>query len=189
MTTDKRYPLYHAKFVYYYILDPMKNATNALAKARPGLKNRNGEATAAAKLMQMPHIKKMIADLEIDIEGQRDDVVAKSKKILDELEMVGFFDLRKMFDHGTEERAMLDKLGDEARAVSRIKIKKTKYRKKDVLDREEDVEIDVWIHDKMKALELRGKNLKLYTDVVADGGKVVSPEIYSLPDNGTKGNG
>jgi hypothetical protein len=186
MLKEKQYPLYHAKFVYYYILDPKKNATEAMEKARPDLKNRNGAKKAATLILKKPHIKKMIADLEIDIEGTKKDVINKSNKILDELEMVGFFDIRKMFVEGTEERKMLDRLGDDARAISRVKIKRTKYKSDDHLKREEDVEIDVWVHDKMKALELRGKNLKLYTDVMDHNHDVVSPSIYSLPDNGTR---
>lgn len=177
---EKQYPLYHAKFVYYYILDPKKNATEAMERARPDLKNRNGARKAATLLLKRPHIKKMIADLEIDIEGTKKEVREKSNKILNELELIGFSDIRKMFPVGTEERELLDRLGDEARAVSKIEIKVTKF-----LDQREEKETKIWYHDKIRALELRGKNLKLYTDVM-DHRDVVSPGIYSLPDNGTR---
>lgn len=135
----------------------------------------------ANRLKKDPHVVAYLKILEEKTQGTMEDAVKKGKKILDELELVGFQDPRNIFPKDSEEGKFLAQVGDAARTIASIEI---------TTDHIGEVQIRKTtrfkFHDKLKALELRGKNLQLYTDIVKHEGEIVSPQIYRLPDNGMR---
>jgi hypothetical protein len=172
------------KFAYYWVISGGKNATEIVQQIHPKIKRSSANARVATYLKD-PKVKELITDLQLRSQGTKDAVVAKAKEILNELDLISFFDPRKMFDIGTEERDMLDKLGDSARAVSRIKITRKKYTKKmsEATGVEGEVEMDVHVNNKIEALKLYGAHHKLYAGIAGGEGEIKSP-VWSIPDNG-----
>lgn len=117
--------------------------------------------------------------------------------IIKELELVGFFDIKDLFEHGTgsntgensiKMKNVLE-MGDRSR-----NIKKIKHEQKTVFGADGEVvavvdkyEYELW--DKLKALELLGNALRLFTPDQSEkdkDNKELLPRIY-LPDNGKGG--
>jgi hypothetical protein len=133
------------------------------------------------RLMKDPAVINHIKELEVKTQGTEDDVVKKKKQILDELDLICFQDPRNIYPPESEERKELDAMGPASRTIKSIEIITETIG--DVLIRRTT---KYYLHDKLKALELRGKNLKLYTDLMEHYGDVTNPIPYKLPDNGMR---
>ena len=164
-------------FCHRYVL--CNNETQAASEAYPKL-TRESAANKGYTLLKNPAVKKYIAKLQEEIHGSKEQVTDKAKQVLDELDLVGFSDIRVFFPEGTEERKFLDRAGISARAVESIEITENRYGVGPDVRVEKNTKFK--LHNKMKALELRGKNLKLYTDLI-QGVVITKPEVY-VPDNG-----
>lgn len=123
--------------------------------------------------------------------------ISKSgQDVLRELELIGFFDIKDLFEHGsgpnTGENTIRMKnvleMGDRSR-----NIKKIKHEQRTVYGADGEVvavvdkyEYELW--DKLKALEMLGNNLRLFDqDQARDRDNTeLLPRIY-LPDNGKGG--
>lgn len=132
------------------------------------------------RLMKDAAVIKYLKELEIKTQGTMDETVRKKQKILDELELVGFSDPRNIFSKSSEEGKNLAEMGEAAKTISTIKIITENIG--EIVIRKT---VEYRFHDKLKALELRGKNLKLYTEVM-EAGEIVNPTPYRLPDNGMR---
>jgi hypothetical protein len=123
--------------------------------------------------------------------------ISKSgQDVLRELELIGFFDIKDLFEYGTgsntgensiKMKNVLE-MGKESR-----NIKKIKHEQRTVYGADGEVvavvdkyEYELW--DKMKALEMLGNNLRLFDqDQARDKDNTeLLPRIY-LPDNGKGG--
>jgi len=190
MSIDNCSP-HQAKFAYYYVilggnkLKAIESTFNIKNYPHKKYKTKQSAENCAAKYLKSPEVKDLISKLEEKIHGSKEKLVEKAEQILKELDIVSFFDPRKMFDEGTDERKILDRLGDDARAVSRIKIKKTYFNKDDNQKRDEEIETDVWICDKIKALTKYGEHFKLYSQVMKHEHEIKHP-TWGIPDNGTR---
>lgn len=175
-------PISKLQFAYAYVING-GNGTDAVLSVHPKIKRQSASVRSVTYLKDQ-RVQGLIKNLQLQMHGTQQAVVDKGREILKELDIISFFDPRKLFDEGTDERKMLDKLGDSARAVSRIKITRTKFSKKDYLGRKEDVEFDIWINNKLEALKLYGSHHRLYTQVVAGEGNDVKSPVWGIPDNG-----
>ena len=183
---------HQAKFAYNYVilggnkLKAIEYTFNINGYPNKKFKTRHSAELCALRYLKNDMVKDLVSKLEEKIHGSKEEVVEKAQQILKELDIVSFFDPRKMFEDGTDERRMLDRLGDDARAVQRIKIKKTYFKDDDSSQRDEEIETDIWICDKMKALTKYGEHFKLYSQVMRHEGEIKHPVIWGMPDNGTR---
>lgn len=152
----------------------------AVRVAFPGMSIK-ANGVKGARMMGEPEVINYIKELQIKTQGDDDVVIGKKKQILDELDLISFQDPREVYPKGTQERKELDDMGAASRTIRSIEV---------VTDHIGEVlirrTVKYTFHDKLKALELRGKNLKLYTDVMDSTGEVVNPVPYKLPDNGMR---
>lgn len=110
----------------------------------------------ASKLMKVDEIRARVAELT---EPAIKKVQITAERILEEIAAVAFTDVAQFYnDDGSVKR--LDELSDEAKkGVKQYSVKRIKIGRDDFID----VPI-INGHDKMKALELLGKTLALFTD-------------------------
>jgi hypothetical protein len=148
--------------------------------AFPGMAPKSN-GVKGAKLMGESEVINYIKELQLKTQGDDATVISKKKQILDELDLISFQDPRNIYPEGTEERKELDAMGPASRTIRSIEI--TTENIGEVMIRRT---VKYTLHDKLKALELRGKNLKLYTDVMDGTGDVVNPTPYRMPDNGMR---
>ena len=100
-----------------------------------------------------------------------------AQKILNELDKLGFSDVRKLFndDGSIKEVSQLD--DDTAAAIAGIEIQEC------VEDKDGNVVVPrtrkIKIIDKLKAIEMLGRNLKMFTDKVEHSGKVSLEDLVN----------
>jgi hypothetical protein len=164
-------------FAYNYVIH--QNVFKASKLANPRLVNKQSIENYGQRLLKKPNVQSLISNLIAQIHGTKEELCEKAKQILGELDVVGFLDLRNVFSKDTEEGKMLHSMGDAAKAVSRIKITENKIGGNVI-----GVTRELWMHNKLEALNLYGKHYKLYTEVMHHEGEIKSPNQYSLPDNG-----
>jgi len=133
-------------------------------------------------LFKKEPVKKYLAMLSKKIQGDQEAVCDEAKKVLKELGISAFSDPRNYFTvdkNGIVTLNQLDKLGEKARAIAKIK----QTVSGSINNRTQTTEIS--FHSKMDALKLLGEHHKLYTQLVRHSGEVISPIIYKLPDDGS----
>ena len=148
----------------------------AIQEAFPHLNGRSAMAKAN-RFFKKTHINEYLSSIASEIHGSKDKVVDAAKMVLDELDLIGFSDIKDYFPEGSKEAEFLKGMGKKSRAIESFEI--TDDLIGGVVQRKT---IKFKLHSKVKSLELRGKNLKLYTDMI-QGVIVTKPEVY-VPDNG-----
>lgn len=146
------------KFIWEYVVD----MNPAKAAVRAGYKESNA-ALVGKHLLAEELVQKEVAKL---LELRRNEHKTTEKKIIDELASIAFFDPLSVYDSEGNVRP-LDELDASIRRVI------VGVEKRVVGKRKNQKEITKYdIADKMRALELLGKYLALFTDKVDISGKV-----------------
>jgi hypothetical protein len=161
-------------FCHRYIITG--NKTKSIEEAFKTIRGKSAKVKAC-RLLDRADVKKYVASLQKDIHGTKEEVVDVAKNVLAELDLIGFSDIKDFFEDGTKESDYLKKIGRNTRAIESLEI--TDDLIGGVVQRKT---MKIKLHSKIKGLEWRGKNLKLYTDMV-EGTIITKPETY-VPDNG-----
>lgn len=153
------------RFCREYLVD--RNATQAYIRAGY---SEDGASQNSSRLMGNDDIAALISRFEADraIRTQTD-----ADQVISQLARLGFSDIRKIFSP-TGEMLRVEELDDDtAAAIQSIKVTKRLSGELDSEDRPmyEDV-VEYRLADKRGALELIGKNHKLFTDKVEHAGGV-----------------
>jgi hypothetical protein len=156
------------------------NLEQSVRIAYPGI-NKNYAAQKANRLMKDQYVLNHLKELEIKSQGTENETAEISKKILNELEIVGFSDPRSIYPKDSDIGKELATMGDAAKMIKAIEIVTETIGECTIRNTKK-----YHFHDKLKALELRGKNIKLYTEVMNHTGEIVNPIPYKLPDNGMR---
>lgn len=146
-------------FVVEYLKD--LNATDAYMRAF-GLENRKSAGVQASVLMSKPRIKAAIQKA-MDARAQRVEITADM--ILREILLIAKTDLANAYDEGGRLRPIHEIPEDTRRAIAGVKV----FEEFEGFGKErhkigEVRELKMW--DKLKALELLGKHLKLFKETV-----------------------
>lgn len=155
----------------------------SLLEAGYNFKNGHTADVYASKILKKPAIKLYLGQLSKKIQGEQEQVCEQAKKVIKELDTIGFVDPRKFVDvddKGVIKVKPLNKLGNEAKAIS--KIKQTVSGSGD----NKTVTTEFSFHSKTESLRMLGEHHKLYTQMVRHSGEVISPIIYRLPDDGSR---
>lgn len=148
----------------------------AAREAFPQLKGRSANIKAD-RLLKKPAILKYLTELQTEIHGSKEDVVDTAKMVLAELDIIGFSDIKDFYEPTSDEGKYLAKMGKNSRAIELLEI--TDDLIGGVVQRKT---MKIKLHSKIKGLEWRGKNLKLFTEMI-EGTVITKPETY-VPDNG-----
>lgn len=98
--------------------------------------------------------------------------------LLHELRRVGFMDLRKLFDEDGKLKRPADWPAEVAHAISSVEVDELfEGRGNDRKSIGETKKIKLW--DKIKSLELLGKNLTLFTEKVEHSGKITLEDLVA----------
>jgi phage terminase small subunit len=181
---DKFTPL-QAGFIAAYI----NNGTEAARQA--GYKgNDNTLSQVAHENLRKPKIRKAI---EKKLGRKLDALEISSERVLKELALIGFMDIKNILEWGPDGVRLKDSadLGELTKAVASIKEKRVilghdKEAGKDILK----VTTEIKLHNKTKALTKLGEHLKLFTQkhehTGKDGGPIetrqMSPELEEMLD-------
>jgi phage terminase small subunit len=125
----------------------------------------SGAHVQASRLLKNTTVQEYIARLT---QGTAKRAKMDGDAVLLELKKLALADLRPLFDANGKLKDTKDWPDDLAVAVSSVKIKENRNRAGEVVGHTK--ELKLW--DKTKALELIGKNLKLFTDKLELGGDV-----------------
>lgn len=166
-------------FCKEYVID--LNATQAFIRAGYSAKT---AGPCAGKLLKKPEIQTRIQVL-MDKRAARVEVSAD--KILQQLALMGFSDIRELFDAAGNIKNIHDMPDGIAASIQAIDVVKKDF------DGEPATVHKIKLADKQKSMELLGKHLKLFTDRVehsVDEGlmdRLVSARQRALPDADTEG--
>lgn len=150
-------------FVAEYLVD--LNATRAAVAA--GYSKKGAEQTGSV-LLRNPKVSEQIAKKH----GKRlEKLDISADKVLAEIAKVAFFDPRKLFDENGLCKPIKDLDDETAMAVAGLEVF-TEYEGKGDDRTESGVTRKVKLADKLRALELYGRHLKLFTDKHEHSGKV-----------------
>ncbi len=150
-----------AQFCKEYIVD--LNATQAYIRA--GYSARSAEVESF-KALRIPKIKAEIQRL-MEIRSKKVELTAES--VLEEIKKVAFLDIREGFNDDGTMKQPKDWSDDFAKGVTSLKARIEKVAGSD----DEFAEIkELRTNDKLRALELCGKHLKLFTDKVEHSGEI-----------------
>ncbi len=171
-----------------FIQSGCKNLSQAVIDAGYSEKSVQPQVAQLLKNEAFNNIVKIFTENAIKDVGER---------VLKELELIGFFDIKDLFEHGsgpntgknTIKMKSILEMGHQSRAIKKIKHEQKTCFGADgevvaVVDR---YEYELW--DKLKALELLGSNVRLFDPKEDDSKRDLSevlPRIY-LPDNGKSG--
>lgn len=161
-------------FCHRYVLH--SNKTKAAEEAYKTLKGKSAEVKAA-RLLDKPEVLRYIVDLQTQINGSKEEAIDVAKQVLAELDLVGFSDIKDYYTPESSEGQYLAKIGKNTRAIESLEV--TDDLIGGVVQRKT---MKIKLHSKIKGLELRGKNLKLFTEMI-QGVVVTKPETY-VPANG-----
>lgn len=160
-------------FCYEYIANRFNGSKAAIAAGY-------GEKTArvtACQLLSKDLVKSKVADLT---EKYLNSVGVKATDVIRELAVCGFSDIADYFQTGQFGETDLDlsNIGIASKAIKTIKVRFNP------LTAEQTTEFT--LHDKLKSLELIGKNQQMFTDKIdlTSGGQKVEQAVIILPDNG-----
>lgn len=167
-------------FCHEYILCKF-NGTKAAIRA--GFAKKSARVTAA-RLLTKANIKAEITRLTEELLGKKK---AKAGDVINELAEVAFSDLAKMakFNGETLSFKSFKEMGAASRTVRSIVLNRTPSGKDDKGNPIFEDHIKLVQHDKIRALELLGRHMELFTEKVdiTSGGEILRPKII-LPDNG-----
>lgn len=155
--TDKQ-----ERFCQEYLID--LNATQAAVRA--GYSEKTANEQGSQNLVKLS-IQNRISELKKE-RSKRTEIEAD--RVLKELARVAFADPRKLYDEDGRLKDVCELDDDTAAIVSGVDMQTTTFGK----DKDKEVEtkkVKMW--DKMRALELAGKHLVLYTDK-----QIVKEESY-----------
>jgi phage terminase small subunit len=139
-------------FALEYLIDLNASAAAVRAGYAPG-----SASSHASALLKMPEVQDLIRDA---LKKREKKLELTAERVLEELMKLGFSDIRKVFDE-TGQLMNLSQLDDStAAAVSGVKVK-TRTR-----DDETETENEIKLWDKPKSLELLGKHLQLWKDLI-----------------------
>lgn len=171
-----------------FIQSGCKNLSQAVIDAGYSEKSVQPQVAQLLKNEAFNNIVKIFTEKAIKDVGER---------VLKELELIGFFDIKDLFEHGTGSNTgentikmkNVMEMGYQSRAIKKIKHEQRSVYGADgeivaVVDK---YEYELW--DKLKALEMLGNNLRLFDPDQARDNKdnrELLPRIY-LPDNGKGG--
>lgn len=156
-------------FVDEYIVD--LNAAHAAARA--GYSKRTA-GKIGAKLLTLPHVAAAVAAA---MQARQERTQITADRVLEELARIAFGDPRKVMSWGPDGVTLIDSSelsDDEAAMIAEVSETKTLH----------GGSIKGKTHDKVRALELIGRHLKMFTDKVEHSGSVESLVRVYLPDNG-----
>ncbi|MFA5166808.1 MAG: terminase small subunit [Candidatus Paceibacterota bacterium] len=161
-------------FCHRYVLH--SNKTKAAEEAYKTLKGKSAEVKAA-RLLEKPEVLRYILSLQTEINGSKEEAIDMAKKVLEELDIIGFSDIKDYYEPESNEGKYLSKIGKNTRAIESLEV--TEDLLGGVLQRKT---MKIKLHSKIKGLEWRGKNLKLFTEMI-QGVVITKPEVY-VPANG-----
>lgn len=173
-TKKKKLTKQQRLFVAEYTGDPKRNQTQAAIRAKYSEKT---ATVTAARLLTYVHVQEAVEDA---MRAQEKRIEITSDRILQELAIIAFSDPKHYIEiqpDGTVRVLTLDEIdGPAARAIKEVKgsfkiaEEKEGEGKRTILYSDTEYKL----HDKMKALELLGKNKALFTDkLVVEGGPFV----------------
>lgn len=162
MMTPKR-----EQFVKEYLID--LNATKAAERAGYSKK------TAYSMGQQLLKDIEVAAALEKAQQKRSMRTEITADRVLKELGLIGFSDLRGMFDDAGKLRPVHELEEHVSRAVASVEVTKERTRRDgDTVSEEFVTKVKVW--DKVKALELIGRHLAMWKDRV----EVDTPEPFRI---------
>ena len=154
------------RFADEYIID--LNATRAYKVAYPNVKNDETAAVNASKLLRNTKVKEYI-DKRIDERAKRTEVT--QDKVVKELAKIGFAKITDYIEIGyggiVKVKATDDIPKDKVGAIAGIK--------------EGQNGIEIKMNDKVKALELLGRHLGMFTDKLQVDGTAVVQILDNIP--------
>jgi phage terminase small subunit len=156
-------------FVQEYLID--LNATQAAIRAGYSA---NSAYSESYKLTHIPHIRAAI-DEAMAVLSKRTGINAE--RVLRELARVAFVNIEDVIDLN-EGTVKSDAARDDKAAVAAVKVKKVQT------DEGENTEREVRLADKLKALELLGKHLGMFTENINLNGEMGVRIIDDIPDDG-----
>jgi phage terminase small subunit len=163
--TDKQ-----ARFVEEYLVDA--NATQAAIRA--GYSENTARAIGSENLSK-PDIADAIAEGRAEMTDRLD---VKAEDVRRQLARIGFSDLRDLFTWDEERASYVpsrDLTEDQAAAVAAVETETTHYTREDGT-RETKIKLKLKTESKVRALELLGKHMAMFTDKRSDefGGEPIS---------------
>lgn len=152
---------------------------DAYTSAGFGGKNENSTRGSASRLRSNAIIAARILELQTEVAKRviEAEVITKTE-ILQELRNIAKFDPADCYDENGRLKSIHDIPAHARRAISSIKIYEELEREGRMMVHVGDTkEVKPW--DKVKALELAGKHLKLFTDKIEHSGKVTLEDLVT----------
>lgn len=161
------------RFVDEYLVD--RNGTAAYMRIRPKCKKVTA-GKEACLLLSDPYVRKMIKEAE---DAQRERTQITSDKVLQELLLIARADISKAFNKDGSMKPIHDIPEDVRRAISGVETLETSLGKGTKC---RTSKLKFW--DKVAALGLLGKNLKLFSDKLELSGTIKTVRISTNVDVG-----
>ncbi|MEM7000881.1 MAG: terminase small subunit [Pseudomonadota bacterium] len=155
-------------FCREYLVD--LNSAAAARRAGYDCKNTESAASVGFELLQNKHVRARTQTL-MDERSKRVEI--DSDRVLHEVARIAFSDIRQMFDEDGAIIQIPDLEDDVSAALASVKVTGVGRGKL----RAQLVEFKVW--DKLKALELLGKHLKLFKDTTSHEFPDGIPEVIT----------
>lgn len=144
-----------------FVREYLKDLNGKQAAIRAGFAPRSAEVTAS-QLLSKPKVREIIEELN---DKRCEKIEVNAAMILKELIRIATSDISAAFDDQGNIKPLRDIPEDIRRAISGAQKLKGKMK------------IDFW--DKLKALELLGKHMKLFTDKIEHSGTLSLEEIVA----------
>lgn len=149
------------RFVDEYLID--LNATQAYLRAGYQV-SENVAAVNALRLLKNAKIQEVLSQA-MQERAKRTEITAD--RVLKELAKIGFADLKEVVDW-TEEGKVILRASNEVDGSILSEVSETEIDFGDYIKRTKKVKL----HDKMRALEMIGKHLGMFTDKIEHAGEV-----------------
>lgn len=181
MAEKKITPL-QQKFISEYMVD--QNATQAYLRASPKVGEESARRLGA----------KLLTNVDIKAETQRrmdvllDKVEITAQRILEEIVHTATFDPKEMFDEAGNLLHIKDMPEHVRRAIGTVKVRREFNGETDSETGAKiyDTIYEVKQHDKLKGLELLGRNKVLFTDKLLLDAKVASDDAINPLDTANR---
>lgn len=164
---------YQQSFVDEYMID--LNQSQAIVRA--GFKGKLSSAkSASTRLIQNVDVKREI-QRRIKERSERTQITAD--RVLKELAVIGFHDIKEIFDGKNNLKEIRELTGDSSRAIASIEIEIDK-----IGIREISTTKKIKMHDKIRALQLIGNHIGMFkesTSGVEDVAKALRELAKDLP--------
>lgn len=164
---------YQQRFVDEYMVD--LNQGQAIIRA--GFKGQAASAnTASCRMMQNVNVK---AEVQRRIAERSERTQITADRVLRELALIGFYDIREIFDNQNNLKGIRELTGDSSRAIASIEIEVDK-----IGTREISTTKKIKMHDKIRALQLIGSHIGMFkesTSSAEDIAKALKELSQNLP--------